>query len=305
MPDGSDMPYFVHWLAYQLRRGREVSWYVSKGLYHRLTDDHVFLLAGGLSFSIFICIIPMILIVFSALGIMASQPSVVREIDAFIDKIIPYPEYAADVKSFVLVRIDEFKGFRGVAGILGVAGLFFAASGLFSSMRTILNKVFRARRSVSALIGRLRDFGLVLAVLVIFTFSIVAVPAAGALEDLGNRYLFLSQFKAGTTGNLLLGGASFFIIWLGFFMLYSLIPQQRLKLIILVVSSLSAALLWHMAEWIFGYYLTNFLTLNKIYGAYTFLIVVAFWIYYSSLVIILGAEIGQLYREWRHQASVV
>jgi uncharacterized BrkB/YihY/UPF0761 family membrane protein len=37
-----------------------------------------------------------------------------------------------------------------------------------------------------------------------------------------------------------------------------------------------------------------------VYGVYTFMIVAAFWVYYSGLVLILGAEIGQLSSE-RHR----
>jgi len=37
--------------------------------------------------------------------------------------------------------------------------------------------------------------------------------------------------------------------------------------------------------------------MTRVYGAYTLLIAVVFWIYYSAVVFIVGAEIGQLYRE--------
>jgi membrane protein len=48
---------------------------------------------------------------------------------------------------------------------------------------------------------------------------------------------------------------------------------------------------------LFGIYLSNFTTFSRIYGAYALGIVVAFWIYYSSAVFILGAEIAKLFDE--------
>jgi membrane protein len=57
--------------------------------------------------------------------------------------------------------------------------------------------------------------------------------------------------------------------------------------------------LWEVARSIFGYYVTNFLVLNKVYGAFVLIIVVMFWIFYSSILFIIGAEIGQLFRERR------
>ncbi len=278
-------------------------WYYISGLYNRLAEHHAFLLASGLSFSIFICIIPLVLIIFSVLGMLFEQPSIVRELDVFIDRIIPYPNYAADVKAFVSVRIDEFTLYKGVAGIIGGVGIFIASSGLFSSMRTILNMVFRVRRGVMILIGKLRDLGLVLLVLTFFLISIMLLPAIGVLQDMTNQVDVLNSYQLSFVEGLVLLALSFIIIWLVFLTVYLFVPVQRQKMSVLMVSSISAAVLWHIVERLFGYYISNFLTIKAIYGTYSFLIVVAFWIYYTSLVFIIGAELGQLYRERKTERS--
>ncbi|MCK7519857.1 MAG: hypothetical protein MZV64_20055 [Ignavibacteriales bacterium] len=38
---------------------------------------------------------------------------------------------------------------------------------------------------------------------------------------------------------------------------------------------------------------TTFASFGKIYGAYALVVVVAFWIFYASIVFIIGAEIGK------------
>ena len=48
---------------------------------------------------------------------------------------------------------------------------------------------------------------------------------------------------------------------------------------------------------IFRYYIYDFSTIGKIYETYAFLVVVAFWIYYSSIVFIICAEIAKLYSD--------
>ncbi|MEE9441188.1 MAG: YihY/virulence factor BrkB family protein [candidate division Zixibacteria bacterium] len=273
--------------------------YYSKGIYNRTGEHHIFLLASGLSFSIFICIIPLALIVFAVLGSLFEQPSIVNEINGFIDRVIPYKDYAEDVKLFVFARLEEFKIYRGVAGIIGSVGLLFASSGLFSSMRTILNMVFRARRSQSVLIGKLHDLGLVILVLVFFLLSVMIIPAFGIAKRFADKVELLSSFRTDFIEGAVLLAISFVIIAGAFYLIYFLVPNFRLGSKIICVGALSAALLWHIAERLFGYYISNFITLKLIYGTYAFLIVLAFWIFYTSLVFILGAEIGQLYRE-RH-----
>jgi membrane protein len=64
-----------------------------------------------------------------------------------------------------------------------------------------------------------------------------------------------------------------------------------------MVSAFWAALLWEAAKQLFGYYLYHFSSFGKIYGTYALVVVVAFWIYFSSVVFIVGAEIGKLFQE--------
>jgi membrane protein len=64
-----------------------------------------------------------------------------------------------------------------------------------------------------------------------------------------------------------------------------------------MVAAVWTTVLWELVRNLFGYYISHIANINKIYGTYALIIVVAFWIYYSSVLFILGAEIGQLYRE--------
>ena len=129
---------FLHWLGYY-----------AGGLYDRLDRHHAFLLASGLSFSLIFCIIPLMLIVFSLLGHFLESEAIAAQIDSFINRAIPYPEQATYAKELIFSRVAEFTGYKRVAGAIGMIGLFFAASGLFSAMRTALNTVFRVRTSES------------------------------------------------------------------------------------------------------------------------------------------------------------
>jgi membrane protein len=271
--------------------------YYVVGLYNRVGEHHVFLLSGGLAFSLFICIVPLILIVFAGLGMILEKPSIMNEIELFIDAAIPYHDFAASVKDIVIHRINEFRLYKNLAGLIGVAGLIFASSGLFSSMRTTLNVVYRVSSTESVIVGKLRDIGLVLLVLVYFLLSTTILPIIRIIEDFAERNEVLASLNLSFLGELTLSIISLLIIFISFFIVYFFIPHSKPPKKVIIVSAAVAALLWLIAERIFGFYITNIVTLKKIYGAYFFMIVVAFWIYYTSLVFIMGAEIGQLYGE--------
>jgi len=278
------------------------------GLYRRVDEHHIFLMAGGLAFSLFTCILPMVLIIFAVLGNILDKPEIASEITLFIERVIPYEEYAIKVKNLVFTRVDEFIIFKNLAGMIGIAGLLFAASGLFSSMRTILNTIFKVSSQASVFIGKLRDLGLVLLVVIYFLLSTTVLPGLDISQELADKAGLLSKLDLEFLTDFVLQAFSLSVIFISFMFIYFAIPQGRLPLKAITVSALTATVLWYLAQQLFGYYITNFITLRRIYGAYFFLIVAAFWIYYTSLVFILGAEVGQLYREraerrWREESA--
>jgi membrane protein len=267
------------------------------GLYYRTDEHHIFLYSSGLAFSLFLCIVPFVLIIFSILGNILAVTSVEGQINTFIYTVIPYAEYAEYAKNIIFSRINEVIEYKTMAGYIGGFGLFFAASGLFSSMRTILNKVFPGRDDKSAIIGKLRDFGMVIIVIVLVLSSTIILPAIDILKDYTHKFSILRFLEMNAIQHMMISTVSFLAIFLTFYVFYSLIPYAKLGHRVPALSAMWAAILWEVAKRLFGYYISHFATLNKIYGTYALLVVLAFWIYYSSITFLLGAEIGQLYRE--------
>jgi len=275
------------------------------GLYTRADQHHIFLLSGGLAFSLFVCIVPMILIIFSIAGSILERPSIAEDINLFINRAIPYAEYADFVKDKVFARVEEFKMYKGIAGIIGFVGILFAASGLFSAMRTTLNLAYRLRPTESVLVGKLRDFGLVLLVMIYFLISTTILPAMEILESYAQNNEALNNILPEIFSEFAFWLFSFTIIFFAFLVIYWAIPQGKVSVKKAIVSALAAAVLWEVAKQLFGFYITHAITLKKVYGAYVFMVVVAFWVYYTGIVFLLGAEIGQLYSDWKRKHKIL
>ncbi|UCD18259.1 MAG: YihY/virulence factor BrkB family protein [Candidatus Zixiibacteriota bacterium] len=282
---------------FSIARIRGFFGYYLGGLYRNVDKHHTFLMAGGLAFSLFTCIIPLVLIVFSVLGMVLERPYITEKIDSFIDRIIPYEQYANYVKEMVFTRVTEFRLYKSIAGLIGLVGLLFASSGLFSSMRTILNTVYRAGSNGPVLRGKARDFGLILLVLIYVLLSTTILPLIDVVLKFAGQFEVLSSLDFRLVEDLAVGTASFLIIFGAYFILYFAVPQIRLPRRVVLISALAAAVLWEIAKQLFGLYLANVVSLKRIYGTYALLVVIAFWIYYSSVVFIVGAEIGQLSRD--------
>jgi membrane protein len=204
------------------------------------------------------------------------------------------------VKKIIFTRINEVIEYKTVAGIVGGFGLLFAASGLFSSMRTILNRVFGVEKDVSVIIGKLRDFALVLMVLLIFFVTTITMPFLNVLLQSADNWKYLEFLRTGIIERILISLVSLFLIFVVFEILYLAVPLKKLGKKATLVSAFWAAILWEAAKQLFGIYIYNYAAWGKIYGTYALFVVVAFWIYYSSIVFIIGAEIGRLYYEKKY-----
>ncbi len=282
---------------------KSFSKYYFNGLVNRTDEHHVFLLAGGLSFSIFVCIIPFTLILFAIVGGLFSSSYMQYQLNILIDTIIPYHQYSELVKNIIYSRISEAVQYRSIAGWIGGLGLLFAASGLFSSMRTILNRVMGVEVNEHFILSKLKDFAMVLMFVLAFFVTTVLIPFVDLLRKGASDISVLSYFQSGIFGSFIFSLLSFALVFILFFLMYFLVPKRKLSKRAIFLSALYASILWEVAKEGFGIYIYHFSRLGRIYGTYTLIVVVAFWIYYSSIVFIFGAEIGRLFHERRYQRN--
>jgi membrane protein len=269
------------------------------GLYDRIDRHHVFLLSGGLAFSLFTCIIPLVLIAFWILGNFLSSEEMELQIINLINTVIPYDQYAEFTKQIIFSRVYEVVEFKNAAGVIGFVGLFFAASGFFSSMRTVLNKINGQDIDVNFFLGKLRDFLIIIVAILIFFASILALPFLELFRKIANVTDYLQFFNAPIFQQLYTILISFLVILFLMYLFYRLVPTRKIRRTSALIGAMWASILWVAAKTAFGYYISHFQTWGRIYGTYALLVVIAFWIYYTAAVFIIGAEIGKLFDERR------
>ena len=301
-----------------------LAWYLG-GLARRMSDNHLLLFAGGLAFATLLSLVPLVFLAFFVLGAVLDTASLAWFLNRTVEVFIPYEAEAAFLKEALSSRIPEVVGFRQTFGFSGLSILMLAVSGLFTSMRTILETVFRAsarrpgvlarglrqwpaavkrlrelntserqmsllRAALPAAAGKLKDLALVVAVLCIFLFLVVSLPilAAGPEHPLTPIHSHLTHFYDLASAALILAV---------FLALYRLVPSRRPRIGALAIGAFWAALLWKLAEWIFGWYLGHFASIGYLYGTYVLAVALALWLYFSAILFIAGAEIAQLRHE--------
>jgi len=248
------------------------------GLVHRIDQHHIFLSGAGIAFSLILSIIPFLLILFSLFANFLDSEVFVQQINTLIETILPYPEYSEYVESFLHSRITEVIQYRTVSGYVGAFALFFTSTWLFSSIRTSLNNIFGVTIEKNALIGLLRDFGMVILLILFILLMTVGFPFVQFLQQAAEEFEILRNFRTSELFDTLFAIGSTLLIFVLFYIFYYLIPYEKLGKLVPAIGAFWATVLWEVARGIFGYYVSVFLTGSKVYGAFVLFIVILFWL---------------------------
>ena len=159
------------------------------GLYKKIDEYNLFFAGAGIAYSLFLGMIPLILLVFSLLCNLFDVKTLQNQIFQIIDTVIPYPVYASYMKKVIETRLPEFVGYSTVAGYTGAIGLLITSTWIFSSMRTILNRIFHTTIQKNPFVGLLRDLGMVILLVIFITLSTFVFPIGSSSNFSCNEFV--------------------------------------------------------------------------------------------------------------------
>jgi len=266
-------------------------------IYQKMDHHHAFIFASGMTYNILLCIIPMVLIIFSVLGSILQSQELLIQISLMIDEFVPISDYSDKIKGILFDRIGEFIKYKTLVGSIGIVGLFFTASGLFATLRTILNDIYGIEKGKNILIAKIRDIGMVILTLVFFLVVILINPLFQIIKTLIGRIEFFNGLDLSLLDRFFIQFLPYILNFLMMLLIYSLVPYRKMKKRVYFISALWATVLFQLAQAGFSYYVTHIANYSRIYGNVAFVIVTALWLYVISVIFILAAIIGQSYRE--------
>lgn len=271
--------------------------YYFTGVYQIIENDNLFLMSSAITFNILTCIIPLIFIIFSIIGNILSYEVVQTKIFMFVENIIPYESTARYIEQIIDERVKEFVNFKKTAGYIGGIGLFITASSLFNTLSVVLNKTFEIQVKKSYIYVKLRDIALIFLVIVLLAVYILVIPIIELFFKLIKILPIVNIFHVPLINSFLIYLVSFILVLTVFYIIFTVIPYKLLPSKVRFVSALVTTIFWLIAKFIFGYYLIKFATFNRIYGTYAVFIIVIFWVYYTSMILVIGAAVGHLYNK--------
>lgn len=272
--------------------------YYAIGFYNKFDEDHVWIMSASIAFNIIICIIPITLILTSILGFYLQREGAESYLNDALNKVVGLtPEFKTKIINLVLGAIDELSKNSTITAVIGSIGILWTASGLFSTIRDVLNRIYKTRSDTFYLWAKLRDMGMVFLILTVFLLSFSSTFILSIFQAVDESFFGDTILKLGFTTTLLTHTIGLIFTFIMFYLIFKLVPQGFVSQKVAIISSITASILYEALKYLFIIYLVSFANYQRVYGTYAAIVAVIFWLYYSSLTFVIGAEAGQLYKE--------
>jgi membrane protein len=230
----------------------------------------------------------MLVVIVSLLGLLGHSVT-----QSLIDNLgTVAPGTARQILTSAIMNIQSNRGTAGVLFVVGLVAAMWSASGYVAAFMRASNVVWdveEGRPFYKTLPIRL---GVTFVTVILLTLSAAAVVFTGSL--------------AGKLGNLIGVGSSAVQIWdiakwpvlalivvLILAILYYAGPNVRQPGFRWVTpGGIVAVVLWMLASAAFAFYVANFSSYNKTYGALASVVIFLVWLWITNIVILLGAELN-------------
>lgn len=254
--------------------------------------DNAFKHAAAVSFYTLFSLSPVAIIAVSIAGAVygeqAARGLLSEEIAGLVGK-----EASLLVERAVEASRPEKKGWLPTA--IGIGTLLLGATAVFGQLQDSLNTIWQVAAAPSRsgivvlIIRRLLSLALALTIGFLLLVSLVLTTAVSALVQFAEPVLPAPALMqvADVVINLL-------VITTLFALLFKVLPDVQLRWREVWWGALVTALLFSVGRFLIAFYLGRS-TMMSTYGAAGSLVAVLLWVYYSCLILLLGAELTRAY----------
>jgi membrane protein len=237
---------------------------------------------------------PLILVLLAIVGVIfRDDPSgasnkITQQMSYFLD-----PSALQVVQS--IAQNASQPGKSTIATIIGIALALFGASGVFGQLQDALNTIWGVKAKPGRGIwGFLRNRFLSFAMVAGICFLLLVSLAMEALLKGFSRYV-QSVLPGGTVVALTVYFIfDFGVVVLLFAMIFKFLPDVKIQWRDVWIGAVMTAILFGVGKWLLGMYLGSGAA-GSAYGAASSLITLLLWVYYSSQILLFGAEFTQVY----------
>jgi len=245
--------------------------------------DDGMMFAAAMSYFTMMAIVPFCLFVITLFGyLLGHYPEFYN---FFLRRLM---NFFPEVTNEIMQDISKLISLKGI-GKVGLVLYGLLSYQVFASYEAALNAIFKVKQKRRFIFSVLISLSVVTLIIALLMLSFAATSIVTLLKAFSP---FLPALKLGKITQFIIRFVlPFILVLLVVTMLYILIPKTRVNFFHSLRGAIFTTIFMEIAKHIFTWYVSSVVELGKIYGPLTAIISFLLWIYYSSSIFLIGAEI--------------
>lgn len=262
-----------------------------KNTVREFSEDDATTLAASIAYSAFFSIFPLLL------GLVALAARFIESPDTrdrILGTAISYLPGSAD---FVQKTLTGVMQQRGSVGLVSAVLLLVSGRGIFTAVVHALDVAFETKTERNFIASSILAFEMIFGVGGLMLLSLIVTAVLQALASI--TLWGYGPYRESVALQVVQGIVTIAISIVMFMVLYKFGPNMPLAWREVLPGAILAAVLFEIAKWGFVIYVKNFTNYEAVYGTIGAVIALLTWCYFSSIILLLGAELSSEYTKLR------
>ena len=278
---------------------------IIKNIIKSVVDNDLFGMAAEMGFMLVIGFFPFMLFLMAIFGWLGKHTFIIHLI-GFIQQVMP-----EDIITLLQRVMNEVWFFTkgGLMAILGFCITVILSTNAIAIVAKGLNRAYKIEDSRSFVYNRILALVMVFVNALVLFLSIDLIVFGKVIIKFLTTYIGLTS-HAGNIILFLRWPVAFIALFIMAYLHYYILPDLRCIEKLRRKSALPGALFftisWLIGSWGFSIYINNLHTYNFVYGTIGAFAVLMIWLYYTSILILIGGEINsQLFYKLERKEEIM
>jgi membrane protein len=266
-----------------------------KAVAQEVSDDEVPAMSASIAYFAVLSLPPLLAVVVMIAGAVFPAETVRAAVTGELGDILG-EDGAAQLATMLEQARDVGTGGLGTQ-ILGVLALVFGATGAFVQLQKALNRAWDVepdpeRSGIKVfVVKRVMSFGMIMALAFLLAISLVLSALINVLSEQVGQLLGEAGWLILQIADVALPLLLFTLLFAGMF---KVLPDARITWRVVWVGAFFPSFLFVLGRYLIGAYFGS-ADIGAAFGAAGSLVIVLVWIYYTSLLLLVGAEFTQVW----------
>ena len=264
-----------------------------KKVFKEFSADNIFKYSASLAYYTVFSIAPLLVVISTLFGFFFGKEAMQGQIYQQLNNLVG-SNAALQIQEIIKnIHLSHDSFFATVVGLIV---LLIGATSIFGEIQDSINKIWGLRIKPDKawwklILTRVLSFSLIVSMGFVMLVSLILNAVVVAFGKFIERYISnYSVYFIQVTESVL----SFLIVGFLFSLMFKILPDAKIKWKDVLFGGFITAVFFTLGKLAIGFYLGQS-NLTSLYGAAGSIIILMVWVYYSSIILYLGAEFTKVH----------